>query len=172
MKCPVHRDECPDAEACSTGYPCHIVRETLPKRGSEEPKTYSHDTYTHASDGRVCILDEHGRWWVPFDAGGEGMDCTRTHGPDPKKERLDLAYYTAQAVLNGAGNMLLNLHYREGGRLSPQSIITVNSAAQHVRDYRDEVLAGIEQPCVPTEDSGMCVTHDQPWPCISGNESE
>ena len=40
---------------------------------------FAHDSYTHASDGRVCILLEFG-WFVPLDAGGEGFDCERPHG--------------------------------------------------------------------------------------------
>jgi dCMP deaminase len=40
----------------------------------------SHDTYTHAEDGRVCVLLENGRWFVPLDTGGEGFDCDRLHG--------------------------------------------------------------------------------------------
>ena len=40
----------------------------------------AHDTYTHAEDGRVCILLEDGTWFVPLDAGGEGYTCERRHG--------------------------------------------------------------------------------------------
>lgn len=39
---------------------------------------FSHDSYTHAEDGRVCIwAGDH--WFVPLDAGGEGFPCEKYH---------------------------------------------------------------------------------------------
>lgn len=39
----------------------------------------AYDTYIHREDGRACILEEDGSWFVPLDAGGEGFVCARRH---------------------------------------------------------------------------------------------
>jgi hypothetical protein len=38
----------------------------------------AHPVFDHG-DETTCAQDENGHWWTPYDAGGEGPECTRDH---------------------------------------------------------------------------------------------
>jgi hypothetical protein len=46
----------------------------------------TYDSYIHR-DGVTCILLEDGTWFIPYDAGGEGVTCEREHGPSQRDDR-------------------------------------------------------------------------------------
>jgi hypothetical protein len=71
-------------------------------RGDWDVKTQAstlaaHDVYTHR-DGVSCVLVEDGTWFVPYDAGGEGVPCEREHGPGQRADR-ELGWNRAHTML-------------------------------------------------------------------------
>lgn len=45
---------------------------------SRSTRSVGHPVFTH-SDGVTCVEDENGVWFTPYDTGGEGPNCDRSH---------------------------------------------------------------------------------------------
>lgn len=74
----------------------------------------THDVYIHREDGRTCIPESDGSWFVPLDAGGEGYACTRPHPEvSEKANRYYVFRYSAYYPEGGMNDCVLRTKDRE-----------------------------------------------------------
>jgi hypothetical protein len=66
---------------------------------SREPEQrYAHPLFTHP-DGQQCIWSDNSGWFVPYDVGGEGADCSQWHPGDDERRTL----LTIRGTLSNGG---------------------------------------------------------------------
>lgn len=67
----------------------------------DETRNFAHPMFTHP-DGTQCIWPDTNGWFVPYDVGGEGVDCTRWHPGDDERWTITRLTHMLTTSTNGA----------------------------------------------------------------------